>query len=368
MKQILFFLGTEAEFIKLFPIMAELEARGIDYRILASGQNEIRTSTLFSALQHDGCDLLLSDPASIEKTAKGLLLWFLRTARHARRTLPGWLKEQRISDALLVVHGDTVSTLMGAWLGHKLKLLPVHVEAGLRSFDYLNPFPEEINRSLVSRYARVHFAPSEQTCRNIRNKRGTIVNTQGNTLLDALAISHRYASGVLPNCVPERGSYFVFVVHRQENIANRATLARFLDEMLEAAKRMPCVLLLHEPTRVALEQFGLIDCVTNQPNVHCVERMEYFRFMELLSGSAYVITDGGSNQEELSYMGKPCLLLRKKTERQDGLGENALLYGGDPSKIGWMSEHYAELERPPIAAAVSPSSVIVDTLEELRRA
>lgn len=67
-------------------------------------------------------------------------------------------------------------------------------------------------------------------------------------------------------------------------------------------------------------------------------------------------------------MGKPCLLLRKKTERQEGLGENALLYGGDPSKIGWMSEHYAELERPPIAAAVSPSSVIVDTLEELRRA
>lgn len=368
MKQILFFIGTEAEFIKLFPVMAELETRGIEYRILASGQNDIQKSALFAALNHDSCDLVLSDAAAIQKTAKGLLLWFLRTARTARRALPAWLKEQKIDDAMLVVHGDTVSTLMGAWLARKLRLLPVHIEAGLRSYDYLNPFPEEINRSLVSRYARVHFAPSEETCRNLKSKRGLVVNTQGNTLLDALALSSRYAERAAQVRLPEKGRYFVFVVHRQENLANKATLARFLDEMLRAAEKLPCVFVLHEPTRAALIQFDLLQRITDCPNVQTVERMEYFRFMELLAGSVYVITDGGSNQEELSYMGKPCLLLRRKTERSDGLGENAILYRGDPALIGWMSEHYSELERPAVKTTVSPSAIIADTLEELRRA
>lgn len=231
MKQILFFIGTEAEFIKLFPVMVELESRGIEYFILASGQNDIQKSTLFAALKHSGCDLVLSDSSTIQKTAKGLLTWFIRTARYAKRTLPIWLKKRHIEQALLILHGDTVSTLMGAWLGRKLYLMPVHIEAGLRSFDYLNPFPEEINRTLVSHYARVHFAPSEETCRNLRKKRGLIVNTQGNTLLDALSLSHLYADCVAPVNLPEAGKYFVFVVHRQENLANRATLACFLSTL-----------------------------------------------------------------------------------------------------------------------------------------
>ena len=366
MKQILFFIGTEAEFIKVFPVMVELEKREIAYWIIASGQNNIQRSTLFNALRHIGCDLVLSDTATIQKTAKGLLLWFLKTTWQSKRTIKAWLKQQNISDALLMIHGDTVSTLMGAWLGWRLQLLPVHVEAGLRSFDYLNPFPEEINRSLVSHFARVHFAPSAETCRNIRKKHDRIVNTQGNTLIDSLELSHRFAKGIAQAGIPAAGGYFVFVVHRQENLANKGTLTRFIDEVIETSKKLPCVFILHEPTKAALLQFHLLDRIMDCPNIHTVERMEYFSFMELLTASAYVITDGGSNQEELSYMGKPCLLLRKKTERNDGLGENAILYQDDPAMIKWISDNYTRYERQVASATISPSAIIVDTLEVLR--
>jgi UDP-N-acetylglucosamine 2-epimerase (non-hydrolysing) len=88
--------------------------------------------------------------------------------------------------------------------------------------------------------------------------------------------------------------------------------------------------------------------------------------MQLLDRAIYVVTDGGSNQEELSYMGKPCLLLRQKTERKDGLGENAILFDGEPARISWFSEHYTDFIRPAVPAMGSPSEIIVDTLLELQ--
>jgi UDP-N-acetylglucosamine 2-epimerase (non-hydrolysing) len=365
MQQLFFFIGTEAEFIKLFPVMIELEKRNIDYRIVSSGQNDIQKSALFSALKHNGCDLVLSDTSKMEKNAGSLLCWFLKTARLSKRVVTDWMKKSGASGAMLIVHGDTVSTLMGAWLGWKLRLMPVHIEAGLRSFDYLNPFPEEISRVLVSRFARLHFAPGAEACGNIRKKNDRIVDTRGNTLIDALAISRNFQSDAARSNVPE-GRYFVFVVHRQENIAKKAILERFIEEMILAAEKVPCVYILHEPTKAALVRFDLLKKIEACDTVHIVGRMEYFPFMQLLDRAIYVVTDGGSNQEELSYMGKPCLLLRQKTERKDGLGENAILFDGEPARISWFSEHYTDFIRPAVPAMGSPSEIIVDTLLELQ--
>lgn len=365
MNQLIFFIGTEAEFIKLFPVMAELEKRNIDYRIVSSGQNDIQKSALFSALKHNGCDLVLSDTTNMEKNAGSLLRWFFKTARLSRRGVADWMKESGVTDAMMIVHGDTVSTLMGAWLGWKLRMMPIHIEAGLRSYDYLNPFPEEINRILVSRFARVHFAPNAEACGNIRKKNDRIVDTKGNTLIDALALSRDYQSDGSKSVTP-KGSYFVFVVHRQENIAKKAVLEQFIKEMVLAAEKMPCVFIMHEPTKAALVRFDLLSRIEACHAVQIVGRMEYFPFMQLLDRATYVVTDGGSNQEELSYMGKPCLLLRQKTERKDGLGENAVLFDGEPFRVQWFSEHYADFIRPAVQITVSPSKIIVDTLLELQ--
>ena len=89
---------------------------------------------------------------------------------------------------------------------------------------------------------------------------------------------------------------------------------------------------------------------------------EYFDFMKLLEGAAFVITDGGSNQEELSYMGKPCLILRTHTERSDGLGQNVVMYQESMQVVDDFIAHYPNYQRPPIVPAQSPARMIATTL------
>lgn len=361
--ELLFFIGTEAELIKLFPVMLKLRQRGIAFRIIASGQNDISKSTVLRALNDGHLDLLLSNEADIQKTAVGLLRWYGHTRREAVKRIKAAFPSVPFRQACMVVHGDTVSTMMGAAIGRRLGMTVAHVEAGLRSHHWLNPFPEEIDRMLTSRKARLHFAPGDEAAANLAHVRGEVINTEYNTISDSLA----YSRSVV--CTDERilalrqSPYFIFALHRQENLAQKALLQALMDRVLEQAQEMRCVTILHKQTEQALRSMGFLDRLLQHPNVTIFPRVEYFDYMKLLEGAQFVMTDGGSNQEELSCMGKPCLVLRKRTERQDGIGQNVLLYGGDIDRIASFVAHYRQYERPAISPAFSPAERIADRLE-----
>lgn len=358
-----FFIGTEAELIKVFPIIIECKERGLDYRIIASGQNDIVNSRIFKKINCGSVDLELSLESSIKKSAKGLLTWFMQTYSGATKKIRDAFPDVDFASSKIIVHGDTVSTLMGAWLGKKLGMTVCHVEAGLRSHNWFNPFPEEIDRMLTSRCARVHFTPGDEPTNNLKNVKGTVINTQQNTLLDSLQYSFNIpVESDVARFLDE--DYFVFVLHRQENLTQKSFVCDVVDRVYALADKKKCVIILHEITKNAFIKFDLMEKLEKHPNIILQPRVDYFDFMKVLNNAKFVITDGGSNQEELYYMGKPCLIMRKTTERKEGLGINAELYDGDVTKISEMITKYEKMCTAPVTADVSPSEKIVSYLQE----
>lgn len=366
-KKLFFFIGTEAELIKLFPVMQCLTRRNIPYTILASGQNDITRSTLMRELNGQTIALELSKEADIKKSALGLMQWFARTWFVARKKIPAQFSRQELRNGVMIVHGDTVSTVMGAMLGAGWGMTVAHIEAGLRSHNWLNPFPEEIDRVLTSHRVRLHFAPGDAAAANLKKAKGLVVNTGHNTILDSLAYSRQIpCRNPQVQELTEGEPYFVFVMHRQENLANKSLVEAMVKRVTGQAEKARCVMILHAPTRVTLQEMGLLAALQANSRVTLLDRVEYFDFMKLLQGALFVITDGGSNQEELAYMGKPCLIMRTHTERMDGLGENALLYEGKLETVDAFVGNYTAYSRPPVQAAQSPSESIADCLQQVR--
>lgn len=362
-KQLFFFLGTEAELIKIFPVIIEAKKSGIPYKIIASGQNNIGESRIFQTIDCGKVDLELSKEVDIKKNAVGLLSWWIKTYCKSVKKIREAFPETDFKNSKIVVHGDTVSTYMGARIGKKLGMTVCHVEAGLRSHHLFNPFPEEIDRLLTSRIARMHFAPGEEAFQNLNKAKGEVINTKQNTLLDSL----NYSESVPVKSDIKKylnDDYFVFVMHRQENLANKRFVSDVVKEVVRASQTRKCIIILHEITKNTFLSMGLMTELEANSNIIMLPRVDYFDFMKLLSHSLFVITDGGSNQEELYYMKKPCLILRTSTERSEGLGINARLFNGNPADIGTFIK---ELKHVGCASnkeknRIKPSEIIIDNL------
>lgn len=366
MKDIWFFLGTEAELIKVFPIVIDCIQRGAICHVIASGQNDLTKSRIMREVSLNGKFVELSKESDIEKNARGLLKWFVKTSRDATKQIKCQFDTVDLKGAPMVVHGDTVSTFMGALIGKKLGCRVCHVEAGLRSHHLFNPFPEEIDRLLTSRIARVHFTPGEEPSRNLSHVKGQVINTQYNTILDSL----RYSKN-MPIVSEYLGSilgrdYFVFVMHRQENLANKEFVCQVVNRVKGlVADGRSCVLILHKITEFVLENMGILAELKENPGFILLPRIDYFDFMKLLDGACYVITDGGSNQEELYYMGKPCLIMRKATERQEGIGKNAMLFDGNMKQITVFGQEFHKYEGSIREPDKSPAEIITKKLLEI---
>jgi len=360
-KCIYFFIGTEAELIKIFPIILRIKELNITYKIISSGQNDISKSIVLQMVNDGKIDILLSDSGKIQKSVFGLLSWFFRTYFNSKKIIK---KEKGIKGSILVIHGDTISTVMGAQLGHKYKMKIAHVEAGYRSYDFFNPFPEEIDRVIASKYAHLHFAPSQLAFDNLIKIKGQKYNTQYNTILDSMRYSGTIDtdSAVFSELKDEK--YFVFVMHRQENLAQKKLVQAVIKQIIDISKLIKCVMILHEPTEIKLIEYNLLDILKQSKNIITTPRINYFDFMKLINNSEYVITDGGSNQQELYYMGKPCLILRKKTEQNEGIGKNVLMYNEDIGVIKEFSENYNRYKTDGVDNSASPSDIIVKILRE----
>lgn len=370
-KTVYFFIGTEAEFIKIFPVIIACKKRGMDTIIISSGQNDISHSRIWEVLDGQKIDLKLSDEADIKKNALGLMKWFLVTKRKGISSISEKYGKTALVGVPIVVHGDTVSTLMGAQIGRKFGMAVCHVEAGLRSHHLLDPFPEEIDRMLTSHIARVHFAPGDVPMANLKKVKGKAVNTRYNTLRDSLSIANRMDISDLKikDVIEKNVPYFVFVMHRQENLIHTEFFASCVKEIIELSTKRHCVMILHAPTEKALISLGLYDELKLNENISLLPRTDYFDFMKLLEHADYVITDGGSNQEELSYMGKPTLIMRKSTERNEGIGMNARLYGNDVRAIINMENAYRSMQRRDVLLdedEIKPSDIIMDTIAGMK--
>jgi UDP-N-acetylglucosamine 2-epimerase (non-hydrolysing) len=200
----------------------------------------------------------------------------------------------------------------------------VHLESGLSSGRLTDPFPEELLRRLTFRLTDFALCPNEEACDRMQKVGNCdVVDTRENTLLDCV----RGALGSINHNANE--DYFVVSIHRFQNIYSRSTLRQIVDGIMELSAIAPVQFILHPPTELRLRKYGLLDRLGSAPGVMLKARMPYTQFLALIAGARGVISDGGSNQEELSYLGVPTVLMRKRSERPDGIGQNVILF--DPN-------------------------------------
>lgn len=363
---IVFFVGTVAEYIKLFPIIEEAKKQSARFKVIASGQNEIY-GTDIAKLTNLEINLQLSNEDDIVKNVFGLFYWFFKTMLTSKKKIKNAFEDVDFEKSIMVVHGDTLSTVMGAVLAKKLKMKLAHVEAGLRSHHLFEPFPEEIDRLVVSKISDINFCQGELAALNLAKAKGKVINTKYNTIIDAID----YAKPVQThNPVFEKlngAPYGVFVIHRQENLLKKHLVENIVEKAIEISKDIKIVFVLHQITENTLKKFNLYDRLCEQKNIIVTRRMGYFDFTKVLVKSSFVVTDGGSNQEELNYIGKPTLVLRYATERNEGLGENAVMYDGDFEMITYFSKNYQNFRREAVKTDSSPSECICNYLIDMQK-
>ncbi len=352
-------IGTKAQLIKMAPVLKALQNEGLPYRFISTGQHRETMDDILDNFGLDGPDYCLYGGSDITSIT-GMAGWSLRILWHTltrRREIFG--DDQ---NGIVLVHGDTFSTLLGALMARLAGLKVGHVESGLRSFNLFHPFPEELIRLLTFRLTHYFFCPSQWAIANLATYPGNKIDTGGNTLTDALRFA--LAAGDIADVAIPDMPFGIVTLHRFENIYSRTALVRVVEIVGHISRSQHLVFILHKPTEKKLREFGLYDRLARLENVELRQRYDFFRFIRLVGVADFVVSDGGSNQEECHYLGKPILLLRKATERQEGMGGNCLLSSYNLELIDRFVADYRSYARAPQARSCSPSRIIAETCRQ----
>jgi UDP-GlcNAc3NAcA epimerase len=215
---------------------------------------------------------------------------------------------------VVLVYGDTNSTLAAALAGAQAGVPVAHVEAGMRSFD--RTMPEELNRVLVDHASSLLLCPSEVAVANLRNESvAGIVELIGDVMVDVALATQPHArqrDDLVRARGVEPGEYVLATAHRAGNVDDPARLHRLVH--LLSAVPLPVLLPLHPRTRARLKEFGLKSELRRAPHVHVCEPLGYFELTALLCHARAALTDSGGLQKEAYFAGVPCVTLRANTE------------------------------------------------------
>jgi UDP-N-acetylglucosamine 2-epimerase (non-hydrolysing) len=341
-RQFIFVIGTRAQLIKVAPVVVECERRGMLTTLLMTGQHKETMQDLIDEFSISSRQVE-AFPASERLTIRSLLRWLPQAYRGLEKQLKQL--KQLNSEQYVLVHGDTLSTLLGAFAAKRCGARVVHLESGLTSGKLFNPFPEEICRRLVFRMTDVAMCPDARAAKFMRSHhKAQVVDTGGNTIVDAVNLA--CVSDVLGGV---RSPYLVASLHRFQNIYNTRRLQYLVGLIIRLAGNYPVHFVLHPATRKRLDADGLMAGLVESKNVKLLPRMGYRDFLRMVAGAACVLTDGGSNQEELAALGVPTLVMREYTERQDGLGGNAMMEADIQEGVeSFVQEgHFEQLRKPP---------------------
>lgn len=317
-------LGTRPEAIKLAPVIQTFQQLPqFDTQVVLTGQHRemvAQVMELFALKADHNLDIMqpkqtLSDITC--RSLKGLETLFVQ-----------------MQPDIVISQGDT-TTAFAAALAAFYQQIPVgHVEAGLRTDNILNPFPEEANRRLVSQIATLHFAPTATSVENLKTSgvaRG--IHQTGNTVIDALLrVAENAPECDIPGLDWTKHRVILSTVHRRENWGTPLSdIARSFLDILERFPDTALLLPLHrnptvrEPLKAALE---------GHPRAFLVEPLDYAQLVGAMKRCTLLLTDSGGLQEEAPGLGKPVLVLRETTERPEAIAAGtAKLVGTDPTTV-----------------------------------
>ncbi len=330
---ITFVLGTRPEAIKLAPVIIRFQESSLfSTKILLTGQHKemvLQVFELFKLKAHKNLNLM----------KHGQSLNYISSS-----IIEGLSKEFQLNQPnLVIVQGDTTSAFSAALVAFHEKIPVAHIEAGLRTHDNMNPYPEEVNRKLISQIANLHFAPTKLSKNNLlREGIKDNVFITGNTVIDALLIISRNES--ISNKLDfdwENKKVIFSTLHRRENWGGN------LIKISEGIKK---ILLNHKDTflLMPLHKNKIVREVLKSefqsfPRVLLTEPLNYFSVVEIIKKCTLILTDSGGLQEEAPTFGKPLLILRNNTERPEAVESGvAKLAGTNSENIYKMASELLE--------------------------
>lgn len=306
--------GTRPEAIKMCPLIKELQGRSNIKTItcVTAQHRQMLDQVLetFSVIPDYDLNVMKNGQTLSEITTKVIL------------SLDKVIKETKPD--IVLVHGDTTTTLAGSLAAFYNQVPVGHVEAGLRTYNKYSPFPEEVNRQTVGIIADMHFAPTETAKKNllIENKKEESIYVTGNTAIDALktTVRENYIHPVIGKLNGDR--MILLTAHRRENIGqNMKNMFNAIKRILKEFSDVQVVYPIHmNPVvrEIAKEVLG------DNERVHLIEPLDVLDFHNFLNKAYLIMTDSGGIQEEAPSLGKPVLVLRDTTERPEGIEAGTL--------------------------------------------
>lgn len=324
LKKICITLGTRPEAIKLAPVITKFrDSPAFETHLVLTGQHQEmveQVMQLFALTADQNLQIMQPQQTLSDITTRSL---------QGLETL-----FQEIKPDLIIVQGDTTTAFAAALAAFYQKIPIAHVEAGLRTNDLFNPYPEEANRRLISQLTQLHFAPTPTAVENLQKSgvTGQIHHT-GNTVIDALlTVAKRQPDCNIPGLDWEKYRVLLATVHRRENWGEPLEdiiqgFNLILDQFPDTALLLP---LHRNPTvrKPIQEKLG------DRPRVFLTEPLDYAQLVGAIQRCYLLLTDSGGLQEEAPSLGKPVLVLRETTERPEAIeAGTAKLVGTNPQQI-----------------------------------
>ncbi|MFH1112633.1 MAG: UDP-N-acetylglucosamine 2-epimerase (non-hydrolyzing) [Pseudomonadota bacterium] len=369
MPKVLLAFGTRPEAIKLAPVYGELRSRSDRIRALCcvTGQHRdiLDPFLQFFDIRPDHDLKILKENQTLSYVAASVL-----------QGMTGILIEEE--PHLLVVQGDTTSAFASALAAFHLKIPIAHVEAGLRSYDRFQPFPEEANRTFISHIADLNLCPTERAAHNLLREgiSEQSIRVTGNTVIDALLSTVRRlddraeAPGNSGEREIPRGRMILVTGHRRENFdGGLAEMSRALVDLADRFPDVTVVYSLHPNPNVRGQVEKILE---DHARIRIISPPDYVGFVALMREAYFIITDSGGIQEEAPSLRKPVLVVRNVTERPEAVESGAaMLVGTDRGRIVKEAarlledpDHYASMQVEESPFGDGRASVrIVDAIE-----
>lgn len=319
---LLFFFGTRPEAIKMAPIIWEVEKRAKSKVVVClSGQHEEMITPLISLFNiHVDCNLnlmkqkLLSQPEFLREG----MVQFERVVKN-------------LDVKLIFVQGDTTSALIGSFIAFYSKIPLVHIEAGLRTEDIYNPYPEEMNRRVISQLTKFHFCPTEVSKNALlrENVPPSNIYVVGNPVIDCLKWTLENTKLSDSSIFDSKFKYILVTTHRRENFQLLENICDAILEILEKEKHVKIIYPVHLNPNVRNIVFKKLK---STDRLLLSDPIEYKEFVHYLKNADIILTDSGGIQEECTYLGKPTLVIRENTERKESVGVSKII-GTDKERI-----------------------------------
>jgi UDP-N-acetylglucosamine 2-epimerase (non-hydrolysing) len=322
-KKILMVFGTRPEAIKMCPLYLELKkSPSFDVRLCVSGQHDEMLQQVLDVFK-------VTPDYNLKIMQKGQDLFDIQ-----ERVMAG-LKDVLLKEKpwLVLVHGDTSTSFVAALCAFYFHIPVGHVEAGLRTWNIEEPFPEEFNREAISLVAHYNFCPTENAKKNLidekKDPKSMIVT--GNTGIDALryTVSQGYHSELTDWLGSDR--LWLLTAHRRENLPVLKPMLLAIKKALDETPHTKLIYAAHPNPIVTNTAHEVFDA---DPNAKVIPPLDVLDFHNLMAKSYLVLTDSGGIQEEAPYFGIPVLVMRNVTERPEGVAAGTLrLVGNEPEKI-----------------------------------